>query len=113
MEKRDALTALSALAHETRLDLFRALVRAGPEGLAAGLLAEAVDTPAPTVSFHLKELRLAGLVQARRIGRSIVYSAAFVQMSALTAFLMENCCAEGVAPPARRGRSTNLTGDRP
>jgi ArsR family transcriptional regulator len=99
MEKQDALAVLGALAHETRLDVFRLLVRAGGEGLAAGALADALDVPAATLSFHLKELKNAGVVECRREGRSLIYAPSFPTMSALLAFLTRNCC-EGV--PRRR-----------
>ncbi len=96
MEKQDALAALAALAHETRLDVFRLLVRAGRRGLAAGAIADALDVPAATLSFHLKELKNAGVVDCRRQGRSLIYGPSFPTMSALLAFLTRNCC-EGVA----------------
>jgi DNA-binding transcriptional ArsR family regulator len=104
MEKQEALAALAAIAHETRLDAFRRLVRAGPTGLAAGALADAVGVPAATLSFHLKELKSAGVVRCRREGRSLIYRPAFDTMNALLAFLTENCCEGGAAcgPPRRR-----------
>jgi DNA-binding transcriptional ArsR family regulator len=95
MEKQNAIAALAALAHETRLDVFRLLVQAGPEGLAAGAVAAALDVPPATLSFHLKELRNAGLVVAERDGRSIRYAPDFASMSALVGYLGENCCAGG------------------
>ncbi len=95
MQKQDAISALSALAHETRLDVFRALVRAGGEGRVPGDLAEALEIPAATLSFHLKELKNARLVSAERQGRSLVYRAAFPEMGALLAYLTENCCQDG------------------
>lgn len=108
MEKQNALSALAALAHETRLDVFRTLVQAGPEGLPAGSLAEALDVPAATLSFHLKELKGAGVVRCRREGRSLIYSPDFDAMNALLAFLTENCCAGAPATPRnpkRRARA--------
>lgn len=93
MESNDALAKLAALAQETRLALFRRLVRAGPEGESAGLLAAVLGTPAPTLSFHLKELERAGLITQRREGRSLIYAANFTGMRGLLAFLMEDCCA--------------------
>lgn len=93
MELEDALAALSALAHDTRLSVFRHLVGAGPEGEKAGALADALGVPAPTLSFHLKELERAGLVAARRESRNIIYAAHYACMRALLDFLMKDCCA--------------------
>lgn len=93
MELKDALTALSALAHDTRLAVFRRLVGAGPDGESAGALACALQVPAPTLSFHLKELERAGLVEARRESRSIIYAAHYAGMRALIDFLVKDCCA--------------------
>lgn len=100
MEKQDVITALAALAQETRLDLFRLLVQAGPEGLPAGAIADALGVPSATLSFHLKELKNAGVVGCRREGRSLIYSPDFGAMSALLGYLTENCCAgaAGCAP---------------
>ena len=92
MEKQDVLAALGALAQETRLDVFRLLVQAGPEGLAAGVIAEQLGVPTPTLSFHLKELRNAGIVSCRREGRSLLYAPDFGAMDALVGFLSRNCC---------------------
>lgn len=92
MYESQALAAFAALAQEHRLRLVRALVTAGPEGLASGLLAEAVGVSAATVSHHLKELSHAGLVASWREGRSIIYSAACPALSELIAFLMKDCC---------------------
>lgn len=92
MEKQAVISALAALAHETRLDVFRLLVRAGPEGMHAGAVAEALGIPPATLSFHLKELRNAGLVVAEREGRSIRYAPDFGSMAALVGYLGENCC---------------------
>lgn len=101
MEKQDALSILAALAQETRLDVFRLLVRAGAEGLPAGAIADSLGIPAATLSFHLKELRNAGIAGCRREGRSIIYAPDFDAVQALLAFLTENCC-QGTAP--RRAR---------
>ena len=90
--KLQALAAFAALAQEHRLRLVRALVTAGPDGLASGVLAETVGVSAATVSHHLKELSHAGLVASRRKGRSIIYSAAYPALSELIAFLMKDCC---------------------
>ena len=92
MKQRDGLIALSALAQDTRLEVFRLLVTAGPEGASAGDIAQAIKVPAPTLSFHLKELEQAQLVASRRESRSIIYSANYGHMRALLAFLMEDCC---------------------
>ena len=83
---------LASLAHDTRLGIFRALVQAGEEGVPAGRIAEAVGTPASTLSFHLKELATAGLVVSRQDGRFIYYAANYDAMSGLVAFLTEKCC---------------------
>ena len=92
MESNSALAALAALAQETRLAVFRHLVGIGPEGAAAGNVAAALGVAAPTLSFHLKELEHAGLIESKREGRSIVYSANFAAMRALLFYLMEDCC---------------------
>lgn len=92
MEKLDAITALSGLAHETRLDIFRVLVEAGPEGMPAGQIGERLGLPPATLSFHLNHLKHAGLIARRRNGRSLIYSADFVRMSELVGYLTENCC---------------------
>lgn len=94
MEKKAAIQSLSALAHDTRLDLFRRLVRAGPAGLPAGALAGALGVKPNTLSFHLNHLAHAGLVTSRREGRSIIYSAAFDRMDGLIDYLTRHCCAD-------------------
>ncbi len=92
MEASAIIRALGALAQEHRLAAFRLLVQAGPDGLPAGALAEGVGAPASSMSFHLAQLAHAGLVEQRRQGRSIIYSADFAAMGALMAYLTENCC---------------------
>lgn len=83
---------LDSLAHETRLEVFRLLVKAGSDGLAAGQIAENLGVPSPTLSFHLKEMKSAGIVQVERLGRNLVYSADFEAMGGLLAFLTDECC---------------------
>jgi ArsR family transcriptional regulator, arsenate/arsenite/antimonite-responsive transcriptional repressor len=92
MKKAAALAALAALAQENRLDVFRLLVEAGPEGLPAGNLASALKLAPNTLSFHFDRLREAGLVTVRRDGRSMIYAAQFDTMNALLGYLTENCC---------------------
>ena len=99
MESSSAVAALSALAQENRLDVFRLLVQTGPDGMAAGEVAERLEIPPATLSFHLAQLRQAGLLSMRRDGRSLIYSANYDGMNALMAFLTENCC-RGAAPCA-------------
>jgi ArsR family transcriptional regulator, arsenate/arsenite/antimonite-responsive transcriptional repressor len=101
MEKISAIAALAALAQENRLDVFRLLVEAGPEGMPAGAVAEALGLAPNTLTFHFDRLRQAGLVAVRREGRLMIYSACFETMNALLAYLTENCCqghAERCAP---------------
>lgn len=92
MESTDAISALSALAQETRLAVFRLLVQAGPNGLAAGVIADRLGIAAPTLSFHLSHLSHAGLISCRRMSRSLIYAADYGAMNALVSFLTENCC---------------------
>ena len=92
MKKSAIIAALGALAQETRLDIFRLLVQKGPEGLPAGEIGARLGQPSPTLSFHLSQLRFAGLVSSRRESRSIIYSANFKAMNDLLAYLTENCC---------------------
>src|SRR5262245_45585246 len=96
MEPSDAVKALGALAQENRLAVFRLLVERRPDGLTPGAIAEKLDIPAPTLSFHLKELVNAGLISARQDGRFIVYTTDFVVMRKLVEFLYQNCCGVGV-----------------
>ena len=93
MKSESAVSALNALSHETRLAAFRALVQAGPDGLAVGELRERLDTPAATLTAHLNVLRAAALVHDQREGRVIRVRANYLQMNALLAYLTENCCA--------------------
>lgn len=92
MKSQDVIVALFALAQESRLALFRLLVKRGPDGFTPGELAEKLSIPAPTMSFHLKELTRSGLIAARRDGRFLYYSVNFAAMQGLVDFLMEKCC---------------------
>jgi DNA-binding transcriptional ArsR family regulator len=92
MKKSLVVSSLGALAQETRLDIFRLLVQRGPEGIAAGEIAQRLGLPSATLSFHLNQLRFAGLVSSRRKSRSIIYSANFKAMAELVGYLTENCC---------------------
>jgi ArsR family transcriptional regulator, arsenate/arsenite/antimonite-responsive transcriptional repressor len=96
METSDAVAALSALAQDNRLDVFRLLVQAGPDGMPAGKVAATLGLAPNTLTFHFDRLRQAGLVTVRRDGRSMIYAAQFETMNALLGFLTENCC--GGAP---------------
>jgi DNA-binding transcriptional ArsR family regulator len=100
MDQNNAVAKLGALAQESRLAVFRLLVEAGPAGVPAGAIGERLGLPGPTLSFHLAQLKQAGLVACRREGRSLIYAADFRAMNALLAFLTENCCAgAGCAAP--------------
>lgn len=92
MENKAVLAALAALAQDSRLAVFRLLVQAGPEGLAASKIAEQLELPPSSLSFHLKELTHAELVTQTKAGRSLIYSANFPTMNSLIGFLTENCC---------------------
>jgi DNA-binding transcriptional ArsR family regulator len=92
MKHKEAIAALSALASEPRLAVYRLLVKRGPEGYTPSELAARLDVPAPTLSFHLKGLVQAGLVASRREARNLFYSPNFERMSALVGFLTDNCC---------------------
>lgn len=118
MESITAITSLAALAQESRLAIFRMLVRRGPEGYTPTQIGEGLDVSAPTLSFHLKELQRAGLVDVRREGRFLYYRANYAHMNTLIGFLTENCCAlsgqacvpgcapaELAAPDTRRRRA--------
>ena len=108
MEERQAIRALASLSHQSRLRVFRLLVKCGDAGLPAGRIAEHLDLPAPTLSFHVKELLIAGLVKDRREGRSIIYAIDFAETKRLLSFLLEDCCGgrpELCAPAAKPRRS--------
>lgn len=96
MDEKSAVASLAALAQGMRLRIFRALVGAGPEGMTPGVLAATLGVPASTLSFHLKELMVAGLVSQQRDGRNLIYRPALAQMNDLLAYLTAHCC-QGVA----------------
>jgi DNA-binding transcriptional ArsR family regulator len=116
MKADDAILALGALAQGSRLATYRLLVKRGPQGYTPGELAQKLDIPAPTLSFHLRELTRASLVQWRREGRFLFYSAAFERMQELIAFLTDKCCSLSdvecdsscvpIAPAAKRRRAS-------
>ena len=113
MERSHAIAALAALAQEHRLETYRLLVQAGPEGISAGQVAAAIGLPPNTLTFHFDRLRQAGLVTVRRDGRSMIYAARFETMNSLLGYLTENCCqgnADTCAPvackPTRSKRRT-------
>ena len=99
MDADSAITALGALAQEHRLALFRLLVQAGGDGLAAGEIAEKLSIPNSSLSFHLAQLHRAGLIRQERRHRSLIYSADYGAMNALLGYLMENCCAGAECAP--------------
>lgn len=96
MQTKQAVTSLAALANETRLAVFRLLIQAGPGGLQASKIAEALDIPSSSLSFHLKELTYSNLATSRQEGRFVIYVAQFDTMNTLVHFLTENCCGGSV-----------------
>ncbi len=92
MKSDKAVAALGAIAHDHRLAIFRMLVERGPDGLPAGLIAERLDVPPSSLTFHLQQLLHAGLVSQRRLGRQLIYAADYAAMNNLIAYLTENCC---------------------
>jgi len=108
MKSNQVIKALSALAQDSRLKIFRLLIQSGPPGLSVGKIAEHVDIAPATLSFHLKELTLAGLLTSRQEGRFVIYAANFAAMNDLVGFLTENCCGGNpcVAMPARPADAT-------
>lgn len=102
MKITDAIKSLAALAHNSRLEIFRLLVQKGPEGMAASAIAEKIGLPNATLSFHIKGLTHAGLVDARQDGRFIFYAANYSTMNELVGYLTENCCGgQSCAPQAQ------------
>ncbi len=119
MKREEAIAALGALAQESRLDIFRMLVQKGPDGLPAGEIGRKLGLPAPTLSFHLGQLRHARLLSARRHSRSIAYAADYRTMNALLKFLTENCCgampeigASAIACPPKNGTRASTRASR-
>jgi DNA-binding transcriptional ArsR family regulator len=110
MDTQEAVRSLAALAQDSRLEVFRLLVQAGPDGIAAGEIAERLAIPGSTLSFHVKALSQAGLVDSRQEGRFIYYTASYRAVNALIAFLSENCCGGRAclpaAPSSRRRRAS-------
>ena len=116
MEINDAVAALGALAQESRLSVFRLLVQAGRDGLSPGTIAERLALPGPTLSFHLAQLRQAGLVTVRRDGRSLIYAADYDGMNGLMGFLTQNCCrgdADTCAPACLPSKTPRTIARRP
>jgi len=109
MKTPEALKALAALAQDTRLAIYRLLVQRGVEGMSVGAIGDRLDLPGATLSFHLKELANASLIEARQEGRFIYYSASYAQMNGLLAYLSENCCqgqrSDATCAPAPRRRT--------
>ncbi|HVA14381.1 MAG TPA: metalloregulator ArsR/SmtB family transcription factor [Stellaceae bacterium] len=100
MKAEKAVIALGAVAHEHRLAVYRLLVQRGPQGLAAGAIAERFGLPPSSLTFHLQQLRHAGLITQRRLGRQLIYAVDFAAMNNLIAFLTENCCGGVACAPA-------------
>jgi len=107
MQSTDAVQALGALAHDSRLAIYRLLVERGPDGLAAGAIAEHLGIAPSSPTFHLQHLQRAGLIDQKRVSRQLIYAADFARMNALVGFLTENCCGRGQSaclpcPPTER-----------
>lgn len=100
MNAKQSVAALASLAQETRLAIFRLLVQRGPEGLAAGAIAAALDVAPSSLSFHLAHLKHAGLIEQRRESRSLIYSASFPRMNALMVYLTDKCCGGASCAPS-------------
>lgn len=107
LSTQNAISAFAALAHESRLTVFRLLVRIGPQGLAASRISEELGIPPSSLSFHLKELTHAGLIKPRQEGRFIIYAAEFSTVNALMAYMTENCCGGNPCTPVAHCTATN------
>ncbi len=115
MKAERAVAALGAIAHDHRLAIFRMLVERGPDGLPAGLIADRLEVPPSSLTFHLQQLLHAGLVTQRRLGRQLIYAADFAAMNGLIAYLTENCCGSGAAagcPPVCKPATTERRSPR-
>jgi ArsR family transcriptional regulator len=99
VDSPQAVLALAALAHDTRLAVFRMLVERGPDGLAAGGIAEQLGIPPSSLTFHVQHLHRAGLITQRRVSRQVIYAADFAAMNGLVGYLTENCCGGGLCLP--------------
>jgi DNA-binding transcriptional ArsR family regulator len=111
MKTKSALTALSALAQESRLAIFRTLIQAGNEGLPAGKISELTKIAPSSLSFHLKELLYAEMVTSRQEGRYVIYAANFLTMNSLLTFLTDNCCGGEPCPPIQNNANPTQTGN--
>ena len=111
MDQKRTITALGALAQETRLELFRLLVARGPEGLPAGVIAEQLGVMPSSLSFHLQQLVHAGLITQRRLSRQLIYSAEYGTMNELMAYLTENCCGGTACVPVCNPADTFAKGE--
>lgn len=109
METKTVITALAALAQESRLAIFRHLVQVGPEGCAASKIGEALDIAPSSLSFHMKELSHAGLVTSHQEGRFVIYAANYTAMNDVLGFLTENCCGGNVCSPVTGCREPSTT----
>jgi ArsR family transcriptional regulator, arsenate/arsenite/antimonite-responsive transcriptional repressor len=110
MKTAEAVRSLAALAQDTRLSIYRMLVQQGPNGLPAGTIALRLDVPAATLSFHLKELARAGMIEPRHDGRYVFYAANYSRMNDLLGYLSEKCCqgetvSMAAVPPSRKRKS--------
>jgi ArsR family transcriptional regulator len=113
MNADQVIAALGALAHVTRLEVFRRLVQRGPDGLSAGTIAQMLDLPPSSLTFHLQQLAHAGLITQRRVSRQIIYAANYAAMNGVMDYLTENCCGGGeCAPVCRPAKATKADGRR-
>jgi ArsR family transcriptional regulator len=111
VKTQKAIEALGSLAHETRLAVYRMLVQQGPEGIAAGVIAERLGIPPSSLTFHLQQLLHAGLVTQRRASRQVIYAADYARMNGLMAYLTQNCCGQGAACAPACNPATSTQGE--